>query len=69
VPGRDSRLKYFFSPDLAEVVSVAPPAPTPGVPKKTDEKFFFDVSKLNFPTGFNFYRIVEETPKSHFHTS
>jgi hypothetical protein len=32
--------------DLAEVMSVTPAAPAPGPPKKTDDKSFFDVSKL-----------------------
>lgn len=30
--------------DLAEVMSVSQANPTPGAPKKTDDKSFFDVS-------------------------
>lgn len=30
--------------ELAEVMSVTPAASTPGPPKKTDDKSFFDVS-------------------------
>lgn len=37
----DSHCKGYI--DLAEVVSVAPAAPTPGPPKKTDDKSFFDL--------------------------
>lgn len=32
--------------DLAEVQSVAPAAPAPGPPKKSEDKSFFDVSIL-----------------------
>ncbi|XP_049836392.1 myotubularin-related protein 13 isoform X2 [Schistocerca gregaria] len=37
----DSHCKGYI--DLAEVVSVTPAAPTPGPPKKTDDKSFFDL--------------------------
>ena len=35
-----------FFLDLAEVMSVTPATPAPGPPKKTDDKSFFDVSKI-----------------------
>lgn len=41
--------------DLAEVVSVTPATPTPGPPKKTDDKSFFDVSY------FATYSVIETT--------
>jgi len=34
--------------DLAEVMSVSQANPTPGAPKKTDDKSFFDVSIFFF---------------------
>lgn len=34
--------------DLAEVMSVSQANPTPGAPKKTDDKSFFDVSNFIF---------------------
>ncbi|XP_011302109.1 myotubularin-related protein 13 isoform X1 [Fopius arisanus] len=37
----DSHCKGYI--DLAEVVSVTPASPTPGPPKKTDDKSFFDL--------------------------
>jgi len=37
----DSHCKGYI--DLAEVVSVTPATPTPGPPKKTDDKSFFDL--------------------------
>lgn len=47
LPGTKRTFIYLFIfllTDLAEVVSVTPAAPTPGPPKKTDDKSFFDVS-------------------------
>lgn len=35
---------HFLIIDLAEVMSVTQANPTPGAPKKTDDKSFFDVS-------------------------
>lgn len=40
----DSHCKGYI--DLGEVVSVTQATPTPGPPKKTDDKSFFDVSFL-----------------------
>lgn len=38
---------YNIELDLAEVMSVSQANPTPGAPKKTDDKSFFDVSYLS----------------------
>ena len=40
------QLLIILLSDLAEVMSVTPAAPAPGPPKKTDDKSFFDVSKV-----------------------
>jgi hypothetical protein len=44
-PKHVDRVSVFT--DLTEVMSVTPAAPARGPPKKTDEKSFFGVSKLN----------------------
>lgn len=41
-----SYLIQLLNLDLAEVMSVSQANPTPGAPKKTDDKSFFDVSYL-----------------------
>lgn len=38
--------------DLAEVVSVTSVTPTPGAPKKVDEKAFFEVSRSDEYVGY-----------------
>lgn len=44
--------------DLAEVMSVSQANPTPGAPKKTDDKSFFDVSYYLFLFSNEMYLVV-----------